>query len=76
VTINGEQEIGALECIEPPGDLLEKMVVEGDWERYESEVHWEEGGDLCSDCRVRLMETLESFFAKRPDPSIGPSSKT
>lgn len=38
--------------------LLARLVAEGDFERYEDDVHWEASGVLCRGCRNRLEALL------------------
>jgi hypothetical protein len=63
VVIRGEQDL-LPEAIpaESPGDLLARMEVEGDWDRYADDVHWERTVALCTACRDELRVFLEPGY--------------
>lgn len=51
-----------------PQAILEHMEREADWERYETDVHWEREGVLCPSCRRRLRGLFEPRSPEEPGP--------
>lgn len=56
-----------------PHAILAHMEAEADWERYETDVHWEREGVLCPACRRRLCDLIEpGSVDEEPEPG-GPT---
>jgi len=56
-----------------PQAILEHMEKEADWERYETDVHWEREGLLCPSCRRRLRNLLEPESPDHQPEGGGPT---
>jgi len=56
-----------------PQAILDHMETEADWERYETDVHWEREGLLCPVCRRRLRNLLEPESSEDEPDQSGPT---